>query len=45
MTIQRLVAAYKAKDTELMAKAKTSAPSAPVNTTPAPVTQRQTSLL
>lgn len=45
MTIQRLVAAYKAKDTELMAKAKTSAPSAPANTTPAPVTQRQTSLL
>lgn len=45
MTIQRLVAAYKAKDTELMAQAKTSAPSTPVNNNPAPVTQRQTSLL
>lgn len=43
MTIQRLVAAYKAKDTELMAKAKTN--SAPQNNNPAPITQRQASLL
>ena len=45
MTIQRLVAAYKAKDTELMAQAKSGATSAPANNNPAPVTQRQTSLL
>lgn len=45
ITIQRLVAAYKAKDGELMAKAKTNVGSAPVNNNPAPVTQRQVNLI
>jgi hypothetical protein len=46
VTIQRLVAAYKAKDAELMAKAKSGVvASAPANNNPEPVTQRQVNLI